>query len=175
MKDPLVWFPVIFPLVFVAIWYGTMVLVSRMGGWSRLARAYDHPGPFDGFRKRFVTGVMTGGPFFGFPCNYGNCLTVGADSHGLYLAVFVIFRPGHPPLFVPWSDITVVPVKGRFYAYADFSFAEVPKVRLRITYPVARQLISAAGRADLKEIEAQEARYAEEDRLDVPPQGLNRL
>jgi hypothetical protein len=153
MKDPLVWFPVIVPLAFAALWSAIIFLVSRMGGWSSLARHYAYGGHFDGFRKRCVTGAMSGGPFLGFPCNYGNCLTLGADSHGLYLAVFPIFRPGHAPLFVPWSDISVGPKKGWFTTYADFAFDKVPRLRLRISYLVARELVSAAGRADLKEVE----------------------
>lgn len=154
MKDPSVWFPIGFPLAFAALWCGIIFLISRMGGWSSLAQRYQHVGSFDGYRKRFVTGAVTGGPFLGFPCNYGNCLTLGADSHGLYLAVFPLFRPGHPPLFVPWPDVTVKPAKGWFSTYADFSFAQVPRLRLRIAFPVARELISAAGRADLKEVTA---------------------
>ncbi len=39
--------------------------------------------------------------------HYGNCLTIGADTAGLKLSVLFPFRPGHPPLFIPWSEISV--------------------------------------------------------------------
>lgn len=32
---------------------------------------------------------------------------MGANRDGLYLAVFSLFRLGHPPLFIPWSEITL--------------------------------------------------------------------
>lgn len=35
---------------------------------------------------------------------YGNCLSVGAAPVGLKLSIFFLFRPGHPSLFLPWSD-----------------------------------------------------------------------
>lgn len=38
--------------------------------------------------------------------NFGNCLTIGANRDGLYLAVLFLFRVGMPPLFIPWSEIT---------------------------------------------------------------------
>ena len=38
--------------------------------------------------------------------HYNNVLTVGADSEGLFLVPFFLFRVGHPPLFVPWAEIT---------------------------------------------------------------------
>lgn len=40
-------------------------------------------------------------------CHYNSCLTVGADPTGLQLSVFVLFRAGHPPLFIPWYEISV--------------------------------------------------------------------
>ena len=38
---------------------------------------------------------------------YNGVLTVGVNPAGLYLAVMPLFRPGHPPLFIPWPDVTV--------------------------------------------------------------------
>ena len=39
--------------------------------------------------------------------HYGNCLNVGADATGLHLSVLFLFRVGHPPLLVPWGEISV--------------------------------------------------------------------
>ena len=38
---------------------------------------------------------------------YGNCLTVGANSYGLYLRILFLFRFMHPPLFIPWSEVSI--------------------------------------------------------------------
>jgi hypothetical protein len=37
--------------------------------------------------------------------SYNNCLTIGVTDEGLYLAVFPLFRPGHPPLLIDWSAL----------------------------------------------------------------------
>ncbi len=38
---------------------------------------------------------------------YGNCLTVGANSDGLYLGILFLFRFMHPPLFIPWREVSI--------------------------------------------------------------------
>ncbi len=38
---------------------------------------------------------------------YNNCLTIGVDPMGLYLATMIVIRLGHPPLLVPWHEISV--------------------------------------------------------------------
>ncbi len=40
-------------------------------------------------------------------CSYNNCLTVGANQEGLYLAVMLPFRLFLPPLLIPWQEIEV--------------------------------------------------------------------
>ena len=42
---------------------------------------------------------------FGFWTGYGNCLTIHASTAGLHLKVWPIFSLGHPPLFLPASEI----------------------------------------------------------------------
>jgi hypothetical protein len=39
--------------------------------------------------------------------HYGTCLNVGADAAGLKLSIFSLLRPAHPPLFIPWGEISV--------------------------------------------------------------------
>src|SRR5260370_20051122 len=53
-----------------------------------------------------------------FNSRYNGCLTVGADSSGLFLVPLFIFRLGHPPLFVPWSEI-LSQWKKRFFGLMD--------------------------------------------------------
>jgi hypothetical protein len=43
-----------------------------------------------------------------FYSHYGNILTFGANSSGLYMSIFALFRAGHPPLLIPWSEIKVI-------------------------------------------------------------------
>src|SRR5947208_3002249 len=104
MNDPRVWLLAIVPLIWFGAWFGGLHLAARMGGWSKLATAYRTNNAFNGFRFRFASGEMRGGPFLGLPCNYTFSLTLGSSPAGLYLATLLLIRPGHPPLFIPWRD-----------------------------------------------------------------------
>src|SRR5262245_55938881 len=113
-------------VLFPILWVGLLNLLARMSGWSRLATTYRYRGRFEGFRKRFVSGHLVGGAFFGLPCNYGSCLTLGSNAQGLYLAVLAPFRPGHPPLFIPWRDVTARLEQRWLFKLVTFSFQQVP-------------------------------------------------
>jgi hypothetical protein len=40
--------------------------------------------------------------------NYNSVLHVGVQPEGLHLSVMALFRVGHPPLLIPWDEITDV-------------------------------------------------------------------
>lgn len=88
-------------LLGVVGWWGGMYLVALMSGWHRLAERFRFEQGFEGERWRFESAAMRWGTA------YRGILTLGANESGMYLAVFVLFRMGHPALFVPWSEITV--------------------------------------------------------------------
>jgi hypothetical protein len=98
--------PELFVLAFVGLWIGVGLLVAYLGGWATLAKVYRHSDEFRGERRRFQSARMRWG------INYGSCLTVGATPRGLYLAALFIFRIGHPPLFMPWTDISIGEQRG---------------------------------------------------------------
>ncbi len=37
--------------------------------------------------------------------NYNGCLTIHSSAEGLHLSVWLPFRLGHPPLFIPWDTV----------------------------------------------------------------------
>ena len=78
--------------------------------------------------------------------NYGNILTVGANARGLYLAVFLLFRMAHPPLFIPWTDISVRLHKGRLTTYVELGFRRAPGVPFRVSERLGRLIAASAGR-----------------------------
>jgi hypothetical protein len=90
--------PLFFAL-FIAMWCAMGVFVAWAGGWAELAMHYRNEGPFEGRKWRFSSAR------FGSGTSYSGMLTVGANRQGLYLAVLPLFRPGHPPLFIPWEDV----------------------------------------------------------------------
>jgi hypothetical protein len=83
-----------------------------------------------------------------FYVHFGNCLTVGADESGLYLAVFPIFRIAHPPLLVPWPEVAVISGKsGLIFKKRELRLGRQESIPLRISASLAESLREAAGDA----------------------------
>ena len=57
----------------------------------------------------------------------------------------LLLRIGHPPLRIPWADITPHAVKAGWVRRVDFELARAPRTALRITPRLARELAQAAG------------------------------
>ncbi|MDM8527540.1 hypothetical protein QUF58_04940 [Anaerolineales bacterium HSG24] len=120
-------FPLCFSLSFFILMYGVVsFLLANTGGWAGLAEHYQLQDSFEGQKWHFRSGRMG-------LINYKSCLIVGTNDEGLYLAVLPIFRISHPPLFIPWEDITTSESKRLvIIPYLDFTFACVPSVTLKL-------------------------------------------
>jgi hypothetical protein len=125
----------------LGVWIGTVVFVSRIGGWAALATVYGYSGELTGKYLRFQSGRLRWG------INYGNCLTVGVSPRGLYLAVLFFFRIGHPPLLIPWTDISVSEQKGRWFSYLELRFRRASSIPLQVSEQLGRWLTDRAGPA----------------------------
>jgi hypothetical protein len=94
-------YPLAFLPLFILFWCAVTYLIALLTGWSRLAERFRLSTTFTGPTWNFQTARMR------FTARYGNCLTVGADPTGLEISILFLFRPAHPPLFIPWSEITL--------------------------------------------------------------------
>lgn len=73
--------------------------------------------------------------------NYNNCLVVGANKYGLYIAVLPIFRVGHPPLFIPWTEISTEAGSRRLFGdFVKFKFAKQPDVPVIFSKKLAARI-----------------------------------
>ncbi len=134
--------PELFLVGFVGLWIAISYLVARLGGWAKLATFYRFSGPFDGQCWRFQSAELR------WKMGYNNCLTVGANSAGLYLSVLFLFRLGHPGLFIPWTDISITPGKRGFWSiYREFRFRQAPMIPFRISQRLAQRIKESAGSA----------------------------
>lgn len=89
--------PISFLVLFPLLWCGVSFLLAYLGGWARLAarfRAVDAPSG-----KRLVMQPGQIGMV-----RYSSCLTLHLAEDGLYMAVFPLWRIGHPCLFIPWNE-----------------------------------------------------------------------
>jgi hypothetical protein len=101
LQDFLNKYPLVFIPFFVLLWCGILFLIAVFSGWVTLSRRFRLTSVFTGPTWEFRSAYMR------WTSRCGNCLSIGADTAGLKLSVFFLFRPGHPPLFVPWGEISV--------------------------------------------------------------------
>ena len=124
--------------MFPLIWSFVCIAISSIGGWRKLAAAYRTSQPFGGKLQRFQTARMRAG------ARYKGCLNVGASPSGLFLSTYFPFRPGHPPLLVPWQDVTVRPYAEA--AACELRFKAAPSIPLQLSSQLAAVLEADAGR-----------------------------
>ena len=116
---------------FTLMWVAINLLVARITGWAALAGSYRASGNFISKKKRCNQSAR-----MRWMSRYRNCLLIDGNERGLYLAVMAFFRPGHPPLFIPWRDITIRTTESS--EFVEFRFNKFPSVFL-ITYKSAVQ------------------------------------
>jgi hypothetical protein len=127
--------PLLFPIFFIGMWIVVSFLLAVIGGWSRLAGYYQSQAEFTGKKWHFQSGRLG-------LTSYRNCLIIGSNYDGLFLAVFPLFRVGHPPLLIPWSDIATAEHNGWLFTYLDFTFAQAPSIKLRVLRKVGDMITS---------------------------------
>lgn len=74
---------------------------------------------------------------------YSGVLTFTVSDHDLGISVLFLYRVGHPPLKIPFDEITTE--EGALWVpEVHMSFARVPNRKLKITRMLADQIESAA-------------------------------
>ena len=121
-------FAVGFPFFFISLWCGLCWLMSRISGWSALAKKFRAAHPFVGEKRHLQSGAL------GW-VNYRSCLTVGVGREGLYVSVLPLFAIGSPPLIIPWSSMhDIAKYKMLWLTYASIGFEDPLAARLRIPW-----------------------------------------
>jgi len=88
-------------LLFVGGWCAVCSIIAAFGGWRRLSRFYAAgvDAPRGGVRLSSLHGTV------GALGQYNGVLNATVSNAGIRLEVMVLFRAGHPPLFLPWSRV----------------------------------------------------------------------
>lgn len=89
----------IFLVIFPLFWTGIVYLISRISGWADIAKSFPGGDTAEGETVYFSSlraGRMSA---------YSNCLTVTVSHRGIHIKPLIFFRPGHPPLFIPWDVV----------------------------------------------------------------------
>lgn len=121
---------------FAAMWIGVNHLLGAVSGWKTLATDYGCDTPFTGSLLHMRSGRLR---FVG----YNNCLNLGSNADGLYVSTLFLFRLGHPPLFIPWSDVSDRETKQLFFfTVSELRFAKHPNIKFELSKNVARDLLA---------------------------------
>ena len=91
---------ILFPIAFGLLWFSVLSLISRIGGWHRLAQTYPDQNVPENYSDVMSSGRM------GW-MNYSGVLKLHAGIRGLHLGVILPFRPGHAPICLPWNALQV--------------------------------------------------------------------
>ena len=127
-----------FFIVFPLFWSAVVFLISRLGGWGSMAEAYTYHEPLSAQCFSMQRAILR------FSSNYNGVLKICADDEGLYFSVMFLFRPGHPPFFVPWGEISGTPKSYVFYQVVDLRFQRTPDLPFRIYKHTADKLVAVA-------------------------------
>jgi hypothetical protein len=127
-----------FFISFVFLWLVVGFIVAQLSGWAELASHYRSTNPFEGQRLRFRSSKMR------LNMQYNGCLTVGLSQQGMYLALLFLFRIGHPPLVIPWKDISTTTGKTLFWRWVEFRFQQAPSVWIRFYGKLGDEILSAS-------------------------------
>ena len=133
--------PLFFVIYFIALWALVSYLVGLLSGWIALSRRFRDSGAFYSYQWPFQSVRMR--TLWG---NYNNCASFGADEAGLYMAVFPLFRIGHPPLFIPWSEIRVLSGnRGLIFKKRKLLLGRHELIPLLVSVSLTEKLKEAAG------------------------------
>ena len=136
MEGVLSAYPYLIPALFLVFWFIVLAVIARVSGWSALAESYPAHENFDGPTRRFTSISLE--RVKGMPANYNGVVNVGADARGLHLRMLMFFRPYHPDLTFPWSEIAAAPRKFLLAEGVELSFARTPGVRIRMPRQLAQ-------------------------------------
>jgi hypothetical protein len=137
------------PLLFVGLlllgiacyWILIMNLISLTGGWKTLSKRFRLQQPYTGAFWKWQRAMMR------MFVSYNGCLIVGADQMGLFLDIMLLFRPGHPALFVPWNEVTVARKSWMANDRVEMRLGRSEQVLFKIRGSLASQLQTAAGQS----------------------------
>jgi hypothetical protein len=114
----------IFP-TFLLVWAAASVGIARLG-WTALATRYRAWDLYDGDKWSFQSAQVG-------RSTYRSCLTIGVTPPGLHLSVLFPFRLCHPPLLIPWGDITTTETQWSFGRGYVLRFKQVPEVTIALS------------------------------------------
>ena len=129
---------ILLPLFFVAVWTLALIFVSAVSGWSALANHFrSNLEPIGETRS---AGGFFSSVYFRYWGHYSGVVRLTSATDGLYLSALFPFRPGHPPLRIPWNEIQFSHTRRFFRNYVVLLLGTAEQIPLRIPQRMADRL-----------------------------------
>lgn len=111
-----------------AAWFAGSYLFATVGGWRKLSSHYSSApqAAAEGEHLSYVSAR------FGHFVIYRSCLKAVLNSQGLSLSIFLLLRPWHPPIYLPWSDLRI---EFRSKKSVEIRPAHAPGISISISDP----------------------------------------
>ncbi len=122
----------------IALWCATLYLISFLTGWNALARRFRA-------QSEPYADARTVGPFFytiylRYWTHYSCVIRLTAAADALYASVLFPFRIGHPPLRIPWSEISFGRAQRFMSNFVVLTLGREEQIPMRIPLRMARNL-----------------------------------
>jgi hypothetical protein len=108
------------------VWCAVLALSSWASGWRRLAKAFGCQSLVAGAPAQFLSARIG-------LAEYSGILNARAGDLGLALVPMWMFRPFHPPLFIPWTEMEPEPPADALSRGVRLTFPSVRGARLYIS------------------------------------------
>jgi hypothetical protein len=125
-------------LFFAVVWWLVLSIIANLGGWASLAKQFPATDAATGRKYGWQSGRFNW-------CDYNGCITIRVTDAGLRISMPPPFRPGHRPMFLPWSALHVIEVCDRWYGrYVTIDVGSPVVARIRLPL----KIMDAAGRTN---------------------------
>lgn len=129
----------LFILAFFAAWMAMICfLISFLTGWHTLAKRFRAQA--EPYGETRVVGPLFSTIYLRYWTHYSSCVRLTAAEDALYLSVIFLFRPGHPPLRIPWDEIQFGCDKFLWRSYIVLTLGNEERIPMRISERMADKL-----------------------------------
>ena len=141
MQDPFSQFlgtPYGFAIFFGALWCFVSIVISLFSGWYELSGRFKKES--DPYGETHRAGPLFYTVYTRLWTRYSSVIRITSAEDALYLSVLFLFRVGHPPLRIPWTEIKLSRTKHFWRRYVVLTLGEKEKIPMRISERMARKL-----------------------------------
>jgi hypothetical protein len=128
---------IVFLALFVAAWCFESYLNSSLSGWHSLSKRFRA-------QSEFLGQSTSAGIFFNvclrYWADYSGIIRITSEEDALHLSAVFPFRPFHPPLRIPWTEIKFGRTKYLWRQYVVLTLGNQEHIPMRISERMAGKL-----------------------------------